>query len=146
MATHEADHRYVITGYVRDSIGVPIPSANLVLEHKGGEKKKVKTNSEGYYEILFHLHNDSLGDQILVSYGETTRKHKVQFDVDDKFTHRGAQIDFGAPGKEGAAVWIYLTIGSVIFLGVVLLGTFRKKNKTMNERRPGQRKKVRKKR
>jgi len=126
-ATHEADHRYVLSGYVRDSVGLPIPGAKLVLEHKGGEKKSIKTNEEGYYEVLFHLHNSNLGDEIILKYGETVKKHKVSFDPKDKFTNRGVSIDFGAPGKEGAVVWIYLTGGVLaLFACLVYFGLLRK--------------------
>lgn len=128
FATHEADHRYVLSGYVRDTNGVPIPAATVLLEHKGGEKKSVKTNDQGYYEVLFHLHNNNLGDEIILKFGETTKKHKVKFDPDDQFTNRGGEIDFGAPGKDEAKIWIYLTGGTIGLFGFLLyLGFFRKK-------------------
>ncbi|MFQ5542748.1 MAG: hypothetical protein ACE5FY_00175 [Nitrospiria bacterium] len=98
------------------------------MEHKGGEKKSIKTNNDGYYEILFHLHNSNLGDQIIVKYGENKIKHRVEFDPDDKFTNRGAELNFGAPGKESGNFWIYLTGGGIlVFLPFVYRGFFGKK-------------------
>ncbi len=43
FATHEADHRYVISGYVRDAEGNALKGAEVLLEHKGGQKEKVIT-------------------------------------------------------------------------------------------------------
>ena len=120
LATHEADHRYVVSGYVRDQRGVPIENAVVRLSHKGGEKKEVRTNSSGYYEVLFHLHNENLGDEIIIQYGDVTKRHEVVFDPEDKFTPRGVEVSFGAPGKKGAVVWIYLTIASLALFGAVL--------------------------
>lgn len=120
FAEHEPDHRYLVSGYVRDEVGVPIPNANVALEHKGGEKKKATTNSDGYFEVRFHLHNTNHGDEILVTVGEKSKRHKVEFDPEDGLTFRGGQVDFGAPGKEGAKGWIFLTAASLAVMAFVI--------------------------
>lgn len=122
-----------------------MPHASLGLEHKGGEKKNVKTNEDGYYEVLFHLHNDNLGDEIIIKYGEKTKTHKVQFDPEDSVSHRGADIDFGAPGKEGAKLWIFLTIIFLVGMGVGVYFVLFKKNTPIKEESGGIRKKRKKK-
>lgn len=132
-------------------MGVPISDATVLFEHKGGEKKEVKTGSKGYYEVLFHLHNDNLGDEIVIKFGDTSKKHKVSFDPDDTVSHRGAEVDFGAPGKEGAKIWIYITAGTlVVFVPVLYFGFFRKSKKPqieiMEKKRERKKKKKRKKR
>lgn len=119
VATHEADHRYVISGYVRDEAGAAIENARVHLEHKGGEKKKVNTNGSGYYEILFHLHNDSLGDEIIVRVGEVEKRIKISFDKEDSVTPRGDSVDFGAEAK-GADLWQYLTYVSLLIMVLAL--------------------------
>jgi len=116
----------------------------VLLEHKGGEKKSVKTNEQGYYEVLFHLHNTNLGDQIIVKFGETEKKHKVEFNPEDKFTNRGVEISFGAPGKEGAAFWIYITGGTLGLFGVFLYFTFVKNVKAPKRKSSASKKKKKK--
>ena len=120
---------------------MPIPGATVLLEHKGGEKKSIKTNDQGYYEVLFHLHNSNLGDEIILNLGEVTKKHKVKFDPEDKFTNRGVGIDFGAPGKDGAKVWIYLTGGTIVLFGFLLYSGFFKKKKVHKKDLAGEKRK-----
>lgn len=144
LATHEADHRYVISGFVRDGDGAPIGDATLHLEHKGGEKKQVKTNGSGYYEILFHLHNDNLGDEILVRFGDIEKKIKVQFDPEDSINSRGDSVDFGADAR-AASIWVYLTGVSLVVMVVVLYIGFgrlkRKKKALARQKKRAQKKK-----
>ena len=129
LATHEADHRYVVSGYVRDAEGNALKGVDVLLEHQSGQKQKVTTNGYGYYEALFHLHDDNLGDEITVTSGTEVKKVKVSFTPGDKVTYRGATVDFGAPGKASPYSWVYWT-GGVGFLAVmVYFGLFRKKKK-----------------
>lgn len=135
-ATHEADHRYTITGYVRDEEGKPLSGILVFLEHKGGVKKETKTDPRGYYEAMFHLHNDNLGDEILVSVGDVVKKVAVRFDPDDKFTDRRSPlVDFGAPGREMHSDWVYWTGGVGLVLSAVIYLRFFKKKKPKQKRR-----------
>lgn len=143
FATHEADHRYVISGYVRDGAGVAKEDATVHLEHKGGEKKKVNTNGSGYYEILFHLHNDSLGDEILVRVGDVEKKIKITFDPKDTVTSRGDSVNFGAEAKE-TEIWVYLTLASLLLMAFafnIYLGQLKKKKKAIARQEKKSRKK-----
>lgn len=129
FATHEVNHRYVVTGYVRDASGNPLPGLNIVLEHKGGEKKSATTDRGGYYEVLFHLHDENAGDEILVTAGSETKKLVVAFDPKDHVTYRTGRVDFGAPGK-GDNAWIYWTGGAGLFIGAMFyLNRVRKQRK-----------------
>lgn len=127
FATHEADHRYIISGQVRDASGNPQKEVLVSLEHKGGEKKDVKTDHLGRYEVLFHLHNENLGEKIIVSYGDIQRKITITFDPEDKFTNRGDVVDFGAPSNEPTLPWGIVGMGSL--LGSFVLLYFFKKSK-----------------
>lgn len=140
-ATHEADHRYTVSGYVRDAAGTPLSGLNITLEHKGGEKKIRVTDRRGYYEVLFHLHDDNAGDEVIVAVGNETKKLTVAFDPEDRFTDRRGQVDFGAPGKDSENSWIYWT-GGMLFVGAVIyLGFFRKKKKGTHKKDQARKKK-----
>jgi hypothetical protein len=129
FATHEVDHRFIVSGYVRDAEGNALKGVDVLLEHKGGQKEKVTTNSFGYYEALFHLHDDNLGDEITVTVGTEVKKVPITFKAGDKITHRGATADFGAPGKSSPFTWIYWTGGVGLLAAIVYFGLFRKKKK-----------------
>ena len=140
-ATHEADHRYTVSGYVRDEAGKPIPNLSVALEHKGGEKKIAVTDRRGHYETLFHLHSDNAGDEMIVTAGSEIKKIKVAFDPEDRFTDRRGGVDFGAPGKPESD-WIYWTGGAGLLVGVgVYFGFFRKKRKREKKKEPHRKKK-----
>ncbi|MFQ5780698.1 MAG: carboxypeptidase-like regulatory domain-containing protein [Nitrospiria bacterium] len=144
LATHEADHRFTVSGYVRDETGSPLSGAVVLLEHKGGVKKNAKTDRRGYYEALFHLHNDNLGDEILITVGDVVKKVAVAFDPDDRFSDRGGRIDFGAAAKGGDYAWVYWTGGVGLILGtIVYVGFFRKKKKIKTIRKGKRRKRRR---
>ncbi|MFQ5580091.1 MAG: hypothetical protein ACE5FZ_05715 [Nitrospiria bacterium] len=144
-ATHEEDHRFTIIGYVRDGKGSPLSDALVLLEHKGGVKKETHTDTHGYYEVMFHLHNDNLGDEILVAVGDVVKKVSVQFDPDDRVTvRRSALTDFGAPGKANGDDLVYWVAGVVLI--IVAVGSLRvfKKKKTRQKRRKKDKKRKRK--
>lgn len=143
VATHEADHRYVISGYVRDEAGAAIENARVDLEHKGGEKKTVDTNSSGYYEILFHLHDDNLGDEIIIRVDEVEKRIKVSFDKGDTVTSRGDSVDFGAKAQE-TEIWQYLTYVSLLIMVIALyigMRQLKKKKKALARQEKRSRKK-----
>lgn len=146
FAEHEANHRYLVSGYVRDSAGKSLGNASIELEHKGGEKKKVSANRDGYYEARFHLHDENLGDTIIVVASGVTKKIKVEFDLGDEVNFRGASLDFGAPSSDDSPVWTFLTIASLVVLGgtfyfIVIKG---KKNKNTAEKLKSKKKKRKK--
>jgi hypothetical protein len=131
---HEADHRYFVSGFVRDDAGTPKADVAVSVEHKGGQKKKATTNRRGYYEVMFHLHNDNLGDEIVITAGSDVKKHIMAFDPGDHFSERRGEINFGAPGKESPYAWIYWTGGIALVAGVAVgLRSLRKKKKVKKE-------------
>lgn len=118
-------------------------NATVHLEHKGGEKKKVTTNGSGYYEILFHLHNDNLGDEIVVRVGDVEKRIKISFDAEDTATPRGDTVDFGAEAQ-ATEIWQYLTYASLLIMAVALyigFGQLKKKKKALARHEKRNRKK-----
>jgi hypothetical protein len=96
-ATHDIQHRYTVFGYVRDEQGKPLQNIRVIvtdmrLEEEGGT---AFTDENGYYEQLLHLHNDNLGDEIVIKAGDQEKKINATFDVQNRQTERRAQADFG---------------------------------------------------
>jgi hypothetical protein len=129
FATHEVDHRYVVSGYVRDAAGNPLKDEKVILEHKGGEKKTAATDRRGYYEVLFHFHDENAGDEILITAAGETKKLTADYDPKDHVTFRTGEINFGAPGK-AENTWIYWTGGAGLLIGAIFFfNYFQKKRK-----------------
>jgi LPXTG-motif cell wall-anchored protein len=126
FAMHEADHRYLVFGYVRDGQGESRGNIQVSLEHKAGQKYTVKTNGSGYYETIFHLHDDNLGDEVVVTVSAETKRHTIAFDLKDKHSARKGQVDFGAHEK-GAPLSYWLGGGGALLMAAAVFFFLKKK-------------------
>ena len=115
LATHEADHRFTVEGFVCGSDAKGIANTDvLVKDTKISYGQIVKTDGDGYYKATFHLHNDNLGDPLLVEAKGEQQNHKVQFDPKDLESERKVQIHFGAGcvhDINGPPVWLWWGLG-----------------------------------
>lgn len=121
-ATHETEHRFTVYGYVRDDKGQPVPNERVIVVNKRLDQANTTfSDSDGYYEALLHMHNDSLGDEIAVMAGDDQKSIRAQFDPEDHKTERRTEVDFGAPASSAPAVqgppaWIYGGAAAVLIL------------------------------
>ncbi len=96
-ATHEADHRFTVEGYVCEADGKAVVNTDvLVKDTKVSYGQVVKTDGNGYYRAAFHLHNENLGDPLLVEARGEQQHHKVEFDPKDLESERKIQVNFGS--------------------------------------------------
>ena len=134
-ATHEADHRFTVEGVVCGADGKS--SANidvLVKDTRISYGQVVKTDDNGYYKAAFHLHNDNLGDPLLIEANGERQEQKVSFDPKDLEAERVIQVNFGTGcvhDKGSAPLWLYLGSGAMAaavggFIGVKLIRSWRK--------------------
>lgn len=128
-ATHEADHRFTIYGHVRDQDGTAVQDAKVtVVDTRIGDGSTAFTDRHGYYEVLLHLHNDNLGDEIRVTTQNESKTVIATFDSDDKMTERKVQVDFGAVLPErpsdASRLWLYgggaaLLVAAFLYWGIL---------------------------
>jgi len=114
-ATHEADHRFTVEGFVCGTDGKAIADTDvLVKDTKISYGQVVKTDGDGYYRATFHLHNENLGDPLLVEARGEQQNHKVSFDPKDLESERKVQIHFGTGcvhDVNSPPVWLWWGLG-----------------------------------
>jgi hypothetical protein len=118
-ATHEADHRFTVEGFVCGDGGRPVGKSEVVVKDpRISLGQTVETDERGYYKVTLHLHNDNLGDSLVVQAGGEEQRTKVQFDPKDLETERKVRVDFGSGCQstvEGLPRWVYVAVaGSLV--------------------------------
>ena len=137
-ATHEVDHRFTVVGHVRDEQGQAIEEAKVrVTDVQTGQGATAFTDNTGYYEVLLHLHNENLGDEIRVTALEETKTITATFDPEDRKAHRKVQVDFGAPPSEessdSTALWVYAAGAALIVSVFLYRRRYWKKGRSMDQ-------------
>ncbi len=139
-ATHEADHRFTVEGFVCGSSGQPSPNVEVVVKDTHVSiGATVSTDEDGYYKAILHLHNDNLGDPVLVIAGNEEQRIKVQFDPKDLETERKVQVNFGSGCEKtigGPPRWVYYGSGMGVAAAVVFAGLkwLRKRRRRVSRR------------
>jgi hypothetical protein len=141
-ATHEADHRFLVDGFVCGADGKGIANTDvLVKDTRISYGQVVKTDGDGYYKATFHLHNDNLGDPLLVEAKGEQQNLKIQFDPKDLESERKTRVNFGTGCDLGSApVWLWWGVGAVAAAvgGVAGLRVIRSQRKQGQTRRKSQ--------
>jgi hypothetical protein len=96
-ATHAPDHRFIVLGYVigedgRGQNGVPV----VVTRLKTGLAHRVRTEDDGFYLLVVHLHDEDEGDRLLVRAGTASGEIVARYDVRDHKVERGTRVDIRA--------------------------------------------------
>ena len=137
-ATHEADHRFTVEGFVCGTDGKGSANVDvMVKDTKVSYGQVVKTDGDGYYKATFHLHNDNLGDPLLIEARGEQQEQKVQFDPKDLESERKIQVNFGTScvrDINSPPVWVYVGVGA----GAIALGGFIGAKSLRSRRRQGQ--------
>jgi hypothetical protein len=136
IALHKSDHRFRVSGFVRDNAGRALPDAGVTLEHKGSQQKKqVKADRWGFYETLFHLHNANLDEEIVITVGAEVKRVPIVFDPEDVVSDRKVEVDFGAPAVASKMGWVYGVAGVVSLFAIGLYFSRQKKTKVKEKRK-----------
>ena len=139
-ATHETDHRFTVSGYVRDKGGRPVADVRVTVRDLRDQKIEAVstfTDAKGFYKALLHLHNDNAGDPIQVSARDEktgfdeTRQIRAEFNPKDRQTDRLGRADLGpvppseleaggagAADGDGTPHWVY-AVGGLCLVGAI---------------------------
>ena len=123
-ATHEADHRFMVEGYVCGQDGKGISNIDvLVKDTRISYGQVVRTDGEGYYKATFHLHNDNRGDPLLVEAKGEQQDRKVEFDPNDLESERKIRVNFGTGCEASESpLWLWWGSGAVVAAAGGIIG------------------------
>ncbi len=143
FASHAADHRFTVEGFVCGKDGRPGTKVEvLVKDTRITVGQTVETDGDGYYKVTLHLHNDNVGDPLLVEAGGEQKNFKIQFDPNDLETERKLRVDFGSGCERdlGPPRWLLygLGIAAVAIVGWIGLKISRKREREAQRRKKGQ--------
>jgi uncharacterized protein YeaO (DUF488 family) len=95
VAEHEAQYRYTVLGYVKDTAGRPRKGVGLeVTRQKTGLSYNGETDADGLYVIVTRLADESRGEGLLVRAGPASLRIAARLDPADHKTERGTRVDF----------------------------------------------------
>ena len=139
QAEHEVDHRFIVEGYVCGGDGKSMANQEvMVKDTRIPLGKTTYTDSDGFYSVTLHLHNENQGDPILVAAGDREQRLTAKFDPKDMKTDRKMVVNIGA-GCEGThsgpARWVYYGVG----LGLAGAAVFAGARMIRRQRRPAKR-------
>src|SRR5437879_10447141 len=143
-ATHETDHRFTISGYVRDTDGKPVKDVRVQardLRDQSVDPVNTYADGSGFYKVVLHLHNHNAGDPIHVSIKDERsvvdegKKIRAEFDPNDRRTEREAKVNFGPELErstnsgvgglvgtaEASSYWLY-GVGGILALAAIGAG------------------------
>ena len=143
FASHAADHRFTVEGFVCGKDGRPRAKVEvLVKDTRVTVGQTVTADDDGYYKVTLHLHNDNVGDPLLVEAGGEQQNFKIQFDPNDLETERKLRVDFGSGCERDLSPpqWLLygLGIAAVAIVGWIGLKISRKRAREEQRRRKGQ--------
>ncbi len=143
FASHAADHRFTVEGFVCGRDGQPSTKTEvLVKDTRVTVGQTVTTDDDGYYKVTLHLHNDNVGDPLLVEAGGEQQNFKIQFDPNDLETERKLRVDFGSGCARDLSPpqWLFYGLGvaAVAIVGWIGLKISRKRMREEQRRRKGQ--------
>ena len=101
-ATHLIHHRYTVWGEVRYEDGTPATGVNVQILVKD-EKPigEVKTDRNGRYRIILHVHNEDMYKIFDMRANNVTRKVRLLFNPNDLETERGQRVDLIVKRESG---------------------------------------------
>lgn len=125
IATHEFDHRFTVEGFVCGAGGQPVVDQKVIVKDtRVSVVETAYTDSYGYYKAILHLHDDNLGDPVLIIAGDQEQKTKVQFDLEDRSSERSIRVDFGTGCQVEREVpaWVFYGAGGMGLLLAAYVG------------------------
>jgi len=144
-ALHEVDHRFTVNGRICGDDGEGIGAVGVSVKNTRADVSgNGKTDSDGFYEVVLHLHNENQGDPLVVQSGEFKATGRVELDPSDPKTERILTINLGQACR-ALPFWrqTWVLAGLVALLGVGMIWAFRRVGGKKGKRPDGPQKRKR---
>jgi hypothetical protein len=93
-AVHAPDHRFIVLGFVRAAEGPPLAGVAVVVTRaRTGLEHRTRTEANGFYVVILHLHDEDEGELLHVSANGVRGEVRARFDPRDKRVERGTRLD-----------------------------------------------------
>ncbi|TDJ64545.1 MAG: hypothetical protein E2O37_06605 [Proteobacteria bacterium] len=136
LATHEADHRYHIKGYVLDEKQMPLSDTDVSILMNNQVLGFGNTDADGFYSIRLHLHDSDRGKKLQIKTAAGVADIRVMLTPGDKSTKRVHYANFSGGQflekklpRRGFPVWGYGIIIVVIGTAAVMVERHIKRRK-----------------
>ncbi len=146
-ALHEVDHRFTVEGRICGEQGEGIGAVVVsVKDTRADISGNGKTDRDGFYKVVLHLHNENQGDPLVVQSGAFEAAGRVDLDPNDPKTERIVTVNLGRPCR-ALPFWsqTWVLAGGITLFGILIVWAYRqvagKKGKRLG---PSARKKDRK--
>ncbi len=136
LATHEADHRYHIMGYVLDEKQMPLSGTDVSILMNNQVLGFGETDADGFYSIRLHLHDPDRGKKLQIKTAAGVADTRVTLTPGDRTTKRVHYANFSGGQflekklpRRGFPVWGYGIIIVVIGTAAVMIERHIKRRK-----------------
>ena len=87
----------MVLGFVTDGEGRPVAGAPVIVTRfKTGLEYPTKTERDGFYLVILHLHDENEGEQLGFNARGVKGELRARFDKYDKKVERGTRVDVRA--------------------------------------------------
>ena len=141
-ALHEVDHRFTVKGRICGDDGEGRGAALVSVKNTRADiSGNGKTDSDGFYEIVLHLHNENQGDPLVVRSEEFEATGRVELDPSDPKTERIITINLGQ-ACHALPFWrqTWVLAGLVVLLGIGMIWAIRRVDGKKGKRPDGPKK------
>jgi hypothetical protein len=128
-AEHEADHRYVVRGFVLDAEENALADVPVTVYREERAVARARTDRQGYYSAHAHLHDEDIGRALRVRAGERSATISMNATRGDQSTEREHHVNFvgdrvveGELGGLRFPSWVYTsaTIATLLVVAAFL--------------------------
>lgn len=123
-ALHEVDHRFTVEGRICGNDGDGIEAAVVSVKNTRADiSGNGKADSDGFYKVVLHLHNENQGDPLVIQSGEFESTGRVELDPNDPKTERIVTVNLGHPCRAlpfWRQTWVLSSVAALFGIAMIL--------------------------
>lgn len=123
-ALHEVDHRFTVEGRICGNGGDGIEAAVVSVKNTRADiSGNGKSDSDGFYKVVLHLHNENQGDPLVIESGEFESTGRVELDPNDPKTERIIMVNLGHPCRAlpfWRQTWVLSSVAALFGIALIL--------------------------